>query len=446
MVYDPPPACQELSVPIPDSITVEEFMVNEKYGRLPLDKSLDPFTCGLSGKSHSALQVKQRTEHLARAISKELGWEANKGTEYDKVAAIFSVNNADYHTVSWAIHRLGGIATPANAGYNAEELAYQLKASNATSVFTSVGNLEVALGAAKKVNIPNSKIFLYDIPEKAAGGKKPPKEFKTVDQLIEAGSKEPAVEPVKLKSGEGKSRTAFLCFSSGTSGLPKGVMISHYNVIANVILSHSHDVPYRKFLSGKKNSPDHREIKLGLLPFSHIYGLILIYHQGMYRGDQTIVLPGFTLDTFLECTQKYKITLLYTVPPIVIAITKNKDKVSKYDLSSVKSLMCGAAPMGGETTDDLQSMFPKWLIRQAYGMTETCTLVTNTPYNDIVSGSVGTLIPGLSIKVVNPATNKEITEYSQPGELWVRSPSNALGKGSRVLAPRRDTDRVLQAI
>ena len=402
-------------------------MFNEKYDRQPYSRSLPAYTCGLSGKSYSAEDVRQRADHLARAISKELGWEANTGTEYDKVACIYSVNNVDYHTVSWAVHRVGGIATPANAGYNAEELAYQLKASGATVMFTSVANLKVALEAAKQVNIASNKIFLYEIAPQAAGGKETPPEFKTVDQLIQTGSKLPNAKPIQLSEGAGKTRTAFLCFSSGTSGLPKGVMISHYNVIANVIGAHSHEVPYRKYLAEQAGGKEHREVKMGLLPDSHIYALTLISHQSFYRGDHVIVLPGFSLNTFLECTQKYKITLLPVVPPIIIALTKNQEKVAKYDLSSVKCLMCGAAPLGKETGDELQKMFPKWLIRQAYGMTETSPLSTNTPYDDIVSGSIGVLIPGVSAKVMDPVTLKEITEYGQPGELWVRGPSCAMG-------------------
>ena len=92
MVFTAPPWVPKLPFDPPDSIPISEFMLNEEYGRHPLSKSKPPFTCGLTGAEYSALEVRERVDKLARALSKELGWAANKGTEWDKVAGIFSVN------------------------------------------------------------------------------------------------------------------------------------------------------------------------------------------------------------------------------------------------------------------------------------------------------------------------------------------------------------------
>jgi acyl-coenzyme A synthetase/AMP-(fatty) acid ligase len=95
--------------------------------------------------------------------------------------------------------------------------------------------------------------------------------------------------------------------------------------------------------------------------------LIVIAHLGAYRGDGVIILPKFEFKSFLETIQTHKISCLYLVPPIIITVTKSRDVVKQYDLSSVRSIFTGAAPLGEETAEDLQSMFPKWAIRQGYG-------------------------------------------------------------------------------
>jgi ribosome assembly protein SQT1 len=136
-------------------------------------------------------------------------------------------------TLAWATHRLGGIQSPANAAYSVAELEYQLKNSGAGALFTCVPLLDVAREAAKNSGIPESRIYILDLPEKVTGGKGAPKGMKTVDDFISEGKKLERLEPLNWASGDGAKRTAFLCYSSGTSGLPKGVMISHRNVIAN---------------------------------------------------------------------------------------------------------------------------------------------------------------------------------------------------------------------
>ena len=159
---------------------------------------------------------------------------------------------------------------------------------------------------------------------------------------------------------------------------------------------------------------------------SHIYGLVVICHASVYRGDGVIVLPKFDFQTTLQAIQDYKINTLFLVPPIIILMTKNKPLLAKYDLSSVWSLFTGAAPLGKETAEDVQSIFPSWKIRQGYGLTETCTVVTSSSPNDIWFGSSGSILPGIECKSVTPE-GKEVTEYDQPGELLVKSPAVVLG-------------------
>ncbi|KAK2018282.1 AMP-binding enzyme [Colletotrichum eremochloae] len=416
MVFTSPKWVPQLPIDPPDSITIAEFMSNEKYGRYPVAEARDPYTCGLSGKSYTASEVKQRIDFLARALSKKLDFAPNEGTEWDKVVALFSFNTVDYIPFTHAIHRLSGIVTPASAAYSAQELEHQLRSSNAKAVFTCIPLLETALKAAKAVNLPNDRIFLLPVP---GFSQKTP--YITIDDLIQEGKSLPELEPLKWVKGQGARQVAYLCYSSGTSGLPKAVMISHRNVIANVLQFTTYETVARKELGIKTQA------SLGLLPFSHIYGLVVIAHCGTWRGDGIIVLPKFELKQFLEAVQRFRINCLPVVPPIIIQVIRNPELCNKYDLTCVRFVYTGAAPLGAETVEDLKKQYPKWHVGQGYGMTETSTVVCTTSEIDIDVGSSGSLVPGARGKIVDPTTGEEITEYNKPGELLVQSPSVVLG-------------------
>jgi ribosome assembly protein SQT1 len=340
--------------------------------------------------------------------------------------------------LAWATHRLGGIQSPANAQYSVPEVAYQLKDSGALCIFTCLPLLQSTIEAAAKVGIPRNRIYILELPKVLTGDVKN-EGFITVSDLVERGKKLPPLEPLKWSKGEGARRTAFLCYSSGTSGLPvshqflmagsnkvqKGVMISHRNVIANVMQITAFDKPFRDTLR-EPMEKHYIENVLALLPMSHIYALVVMCHTGPYRGDGNIVLPRFEMQMLLNSIQQHKINTLYLVPPIVILLAKSKPILEKFDLSSVRILFTGAAPLGKETADELASHYPRWLIRQGYGLTETSTVVSSTSGLDIWFGSSGSLIPSIEARIVD-MNGKEVTEYDTPGEMWVKGPAVTLG-------------------
>ncbi|KUL85641.1 hypothetical protein ZTR_08853 [Talaromyces verruculosus] len=378
MAFYPPPWVPKLPE-VPDTVSIPDFLFDEQHGRRPLKQSWDPFTCGLSGRTRSAQEHKTRVDHLARALNREFGWKVNEGTEYDKVISVFAFNTIDIMTVNWAVHRNNGISSPVNSVYNADELAYLLTNSGSKGIFTVLPLLQTA-------------------PPNRSSGR------------TESASL-PPIESLEWTIGQSARQTAFLCYSSGTSGQPKGVMISHRNVIANVLQIKTYDQTERD-----KNGPDYQEVALGLLPQSHIYGLIVICHVSVYRGDQVIVLPKFDIQQYLNSISKFKINVLYIVPPIIISMVKNKHLLTKLDLSSVKSIFTAAAPLGKEIAEELVDQYPDWKVRQAYGLTETCTAVTLSSPHDIWFGSSGSLLPGCEAKPMIAGGN-EITGYNQPGEL-----------------------------
>ncbi|KAG4252962.1 hypothetical protein FPRO03_08411 [Fusarium proliferatum] len=417
MVFTSPSWVPNLPIDPPDSIPIAEFMKNEAYGRQPIAKSRHPFTCGITGRSYSSPEQFERSESFARALAKRLQWQPNEGTPWDKVLAIFSLNTIDFVTAIYGVHRLNGIATPANAAYSSDELTHQLKASGAKALVTCTPLLGVALEAAKNVGIPFENIYLFDIPRA-----EPTSSFKhtSVEGLINEGSKLQELERLQWVQGQGARQTAFLCFSSGTSGLPKAVMISHRNVISNVLQHVTYDSVARR-----KKGVETQAVT-GFLPFSHIYGLVIAAHTCTWRGDQIIVLPKFEFNDFLKSVQEFKIRQLLVVPPIIIQVLRFKDICAKYDLSSVKFVYCGAAPLGEETISDMKKLYPDWTIAQAYGMTETSTVVTSSSEDDIFTRGSGSLLPGAKAKIIDLEGN-EVTEYDKPGELLVQAPSVVLG-------------------
>lgn len=415
MVFYPPSWVPKLPFDPPDSVTIGEFMSNELYGRCPISQSRNPFTCGVTGKTYSTTESHQRSEIMARALSNIMGWTPNERTPWEKVIGVYSFNSIDYLTALHSIHRLSGIATLANAAYSAAELEHQLKTSGAKVLFTCAPVIEAALKAAKASGIPSDKVFIIEVP-----GYPKLKSFMSVEDLVALGRDLPELEPLRWTKGQGARQVAFLCYSSGTSGLPKAVMISHRNVIANVM-------QYGLYESvGRKKFGVETQVELGLLPFSHIYGLVVIAHSGTYRGDEVIVLPKFELTQYLQAIERFKINHLLVVPPILVRMLSDKEECRKYDLTSVRFLYTGAAPTGKETVDELLRMYPKWHVGQGYGMTETSTVVLSTSEHDIMQGTSGSLVPGVKAKVIG-FDGKEITEYNTPGELLIQSPSVVLG-------------------
>ncbi|KAJ4259697.1 hypothetical protein NW762_007628 [Fusarium torreyae] len=415
MVFYPPPSVPKLPFDPPDSCTIPEFVFTENYARKPFSRSRNPYTCGITGKTYTTAEVIQRQELLARALSKQLGWDIHEGTEWDRVLALYSLNTIDYITLTHSVHHLNGIVTPASAAYSAPELEHQLRSSGANALFTCVPLLETALAAAKAVGLPEERIFLLPVP-----GFESKAPFKTIDDLIAEGKDAPELQPLNWIKGQGARQVAYLCYSSGTSGLPKAVQITHRNVISNIMQMTIQDA------AGRKAAGVDTQVQLGLLPLSHIYGLVPVAHYGIYNGDDTIVLPRFELKSLLSAIQRFKIQQMALVPPILIQLLSSQAECAKYDLSTVRFIFSGAAPLGKETALDMNKVWPSWNICQGYGLTETSPVVTATSELDIDPGSSGTLLPGLTAKLVDLVGN-EVTEYNTPGELLVQGPTVTLG-------------------
>ncbi|HKG23258.1 MAG TPA: AMP-binding protein, partial [Blastocatellia bacterium] len=200
-----------------------------------------------------------------------------------------------------------------------------------------------------------------------------------------------------------------LPYSSGTTGLAKGVMLTHYNLVANCSQALTVEVP----------SED--EVLIGVLPFFHIYGMVVILNMGLHLGQTIVSMPRFDLEQFLDLLQKYGVTRGYLVPPIILALAKHP-LVDKYDLSKLRLLNSGAAPLGEDVARACADRLG-CIVKQGYGLTETSPVTHMSPSEPekIKLGSSGHLISNTECLVVDPASGEDVGPNRQ-GEIWIRGP------------------------
>jgi acyl-CoA synthetase (AMP-forming)/AMP-acid ligase II len=199
-----------------------------------------------------------------------------------------------------------------------------------------------------------------------------------------------------------------LPYSSGTTGLPKGVMLTHSNLVSNLLQT-----------SSIMSAGDDDTI-LGVLPFFHIYGMVVIMNLGLHVGATIVTMPRFDLEQFLETLHKYRITFANVVPPIVLALAKHP-LVEKYDLGSLRTVFSGAAPLGAAVAG-LASQRLGCEVIQGYGLTETSpvTHATRAGHTAKVAG-IGPPIPNTESKITDLATGAELGA-NQEGEICIRGP------------------------
>ncbi|KAG2235180.1 hypothetical protein BDF21DRAFT_456100 [Thamnidium elegans] len=316
------------------------------------------------------------------------------------VVAIYSPNQMDYSVPLLGTVAAGGAVSPANPAYTSSELAYQLQMTSAKILIAHETNVEIAVKAADMVGLSRSRIFVF--------GKN---QVQGIDPWFQVFMGERRATLISLTAQEAKETVVYLCFSSGTTGKSKGVMTTHANITANIL---QYEGSEGASINGDKDR------MLGVLPFFHIFGLSLLIHIAIYLGTPVYVMSRFDLVKFCETIQKEKITFSALVPPIVLLLAKDP-VVGNYDLSSLNLVICGAAPLSAELSQQTRKRLPTTIIKQAYGLTETSPFASVERTDDVVDGSIGFLLSSMSIKIVDD-DGVELP-LGQRGELWLKGPN-----------------------
>lgn len=303
--------------------------------------------------------------------------------------------------------------TGANPVYTVNEVAHQMKAISAAVVLIHPTLLETGITAAKRANIALDRLFIFsDSEHLTTSGVR---DWRT----MVASEKDAASWAWNPLEGEAATQaTAVINFSSGTTGLPKGVCITHHNLIAN-----SDQAIYNQFQGTGYSieNPGPPERWLAFLPLYHAYSQLFTMNIACRLQIPVYIMSKFVFEDYLKHIQQFKITSVHLVPPVLVMMAK-RPEISRYDISSVKHYLSGAAPLSSDLQNELMSRFAGTVICQGWGMTETtCSGIMTPGLTKDLTGSIGYLLPNTEARLVND-NNEDLTDDGQPGELWLRGP------------------------
>lgn len=342
---------------------------------------------GPSGRTITYGDLHRRVNETAAAL-------AARGFGKGDVFGIYSPNVPEFAIAFHAVLSAGGTVTTINPLSTARELTMQLRDAGATYLLTVPPLLETALAAAREAGI--REVF-------ALGGGAGATPF---HELSIPGGVAPDV------TIDSANDLAVLPYSSGTTGLPKGVMLTHRNLIANDCQ-----------IDGiAPLSPD--DTLIAVLPFFHIYGMTVLMNGGLRRGATIVTIPRFDLEMFLQLVQDYKVTQAFLVPPIVLALAKHP-LIDSYDLSSIQTIFSGAAPLSAELELACTQRIGCQL-RQGYGLSEASPVTHLMPPERPKPGSIGVPARSTESKVVHLETGDTLPP-GEHGEIWMRGPQVMVG-------------------
>ncbi|RVW21658.1 4-coumarate--CoA ligase 1 [Vitis vinifera] len=292
---------------------------------------------------------------------------------------------------------IGATSTTANPFYMPAEIEKQAKASKCRLIITQACYSGKAMSFAEENDV---KVMCIDTPPEGC------LHFSELTNADEAD-----LPTVKINPDD----VVALPYSSGTTGLPKGVMLTHRGQVTSVAQQVDGENPNLYFHS--------EDVILCVLPLFHVYSLNSVLLCALRVGAAILIMQKFEIIKLLELINKYKVTIAPFVPPIVLAIAKSP-VVDEYDLSSIRTVMSGAAPMGKELEDTVRAKLPNAKLGQGYGMTEAgpvlamCLAFAKEPF-EIKSGSCGTVVRNAQMKILDPDTGASLPR-NQPGEICIR--------------------------
>ncbi len=338
------------------------------------------FIEGVSGRAMTYGELDQQVRRQAA------GWLESGLTKGD-VVAVMAPNSPEFGVLFHAVALAGGVVTTINPTYTLSEVHHQLADSGATRLVVMPAFLETASTAIADTEV--KEVFVIGTAEG----------FRSMATVVSS----PLANQVPVDLDD----MVVLPYSSGTTGLPKGVMLTHGNLVSNVeqtrgAISLSEDDAF-----------------VAVLPFFHIYGMQVLMNMGLRAGATIVTLPRFDLERYLALHQEYRLTCAFVAPPIVVALAKHPI-VDHYDLSGLRFVNSGGAPLSGELALECSERLGCEVI-QGYGMTEASPVTHVTPHGMFKPGSVGVTVANTETNIVDPESGAPLGT-DELGEVWVRGP------------------------
>ena len=329
---------------------------------------------------------------LSTAIHSLAGGLAARGVAPGTVVGLMAPNVPEYAVIFHGVAVAGAAVTTINPTYGAEEVRHQLQDAGASMLFVVPMFLEVARAAIEGTDV--TEIIVMD----SFG-----------DAAVEGATSFADVfgDPIEQVAVDVADHTVVLPYSSGTTGMPKGVMLTHRNLVAN-IEQVKHAILYKD-----------DEVALAALPFFHIYGMQVLMNGLIANGVTTISMPRFDMVEALQAVQDLKITRFFAVPPIILGLAKHPI-VDQYDMSSVRQIFSGAAPLGAELAAEAGVRLGCEVV-QGFGMTELSPVSHCTVEGDYRPGTSGITASNTESRIVDPVGGED-QGVGDRGELWVRGP------------------------
>nr|AUF71602.1 4-coumarate coenzyme A ligase [Microcos paniculata] len=355
---------------------------------------------GSSGKTYTFSETHLIAQKTAAGLS-------NLGIKKGDVIMILLQNCAEFVFSFMGASMIGAVSTTANPFYTSAEIFKQFKAARAKLIITQsqyVDKLKDTNNNNNGENFPKigedfKVITIDDPPENCL-------HFTVLSEANENEIPEVSIDP---------DDPVALPFSSGTTGLPKGVVLTHRSLITSVAQQVDGENP-NLYLKDD-------DVVLCVLPMFHIYSLNSVLLCSLRAGAAVLLMQKFEIGTLLELIQRHKVSVAAVVPPLVLALAKNP-MVAQFDLSSIRVVLSGAAPLGKELEEALRGRVPQAVLGQGYGMTEAgpvlsmCLGFAKQPF-PTKSGSCGTVVRNAELKVIDPETGCSLG-YNQPGEICIR--------------------------
>lgn len=384
-------------ITVPDQ-SLPEFVLDSGRGQ----RSQAALVDGVTGRAVTYLELREHVRRTAAGL-------AAIGVRKGDVIGLCTPNSPEFAIALHATARLGATITPANPANTAHELAHQLRDAGAKLLIADPALIDKAHEAIAESRHAIELIVTKD----AASG------------LRSLASIARAEDPPTVTINPTTDVVA-LPYSSGTTGLPKGVMLTHRNLVANLVQ-----------LEAVERSG--LQAFVGVLPFFHIYGLVVILNFGLRMGTTIVTLPRFEPESFLKALQDWRVELAHIVPPMAVALAKHP-AVQSYDLRHLEAMFSGAAPLGPGVTEAVEQRL-KIVVKQGYGMTEASPV---THYSDTHSavrpGTVGRLVPSTDCRIVDVESGRD-ARAGEPGEVWIRGPQVMQGYLNNAEATARTVDR-----